>query len=80
MHTIGVAGHAVATTRRNTWLQVRNGCMAEVAITAVGDSDRRITGATRIMTACAGCPIEVLNATDSHIPGSCMIRVSQRFI
>ena len=80
MLTSRVTCHAIATACRNAWFHVRNGCMAEGAITTMGDIDRRIRGHPRIMTACAGGAEEVLNATDRHIPGSNMVCVCHRSI
>ena len=80
MHTPRVTRYAIATSGRNAWLQVRNGCMAERAITTMGDINCRIRSTTRVMTAGACCPEVVLNATDSHITGDNMISVCHSFI
>jgi hypothetical protein len=48
----GMAGGAIAAAGRNTGLQDRNGCMAEGAISTMGDINRCIGGTTWIVTAC----------------------------
>ena len=75
-----MARHTIATPCRNTRLQVRNGSMTEGAITTMGDSDRRIRGSTGVMTACTGCPVDVLNTTDRYRPRRNMVCMSYRFI
>jgi len=76
MFRSGVAGHAITASGRNIRLQVRDGCMAEAAITIMCYSNRRIFGSARIMTARAGCPVVVLCATDSHICLSHMVNTA----
>ena len=80
MLTRTMTRHAIAATGRNARLQVWNGGMAEGAVATMGDSNRRIRGATGVMTACTGCPVDVLNATDRYIPCGNMVSMSDRFI
>ena len=75
-----MARHTIAASGRNTRLQVWNGGMAEAAVTIMGDSDRCIRGSTGVMTACTGCPVDVLNATDRHRACSNMVCVRHRLI
>ena len=67
-----MAAYAVATTGRDTGLQVRNGGMAEAAVAIMGDIDRLVVGPAGIVAARAGCPVPILNTTDGHIAGSNM--------
>jgi hypothetical protein len=71
-----MTGGAVAASSRYTRLQVRNGCMAEAAITTMGYINRSIFGSTRIMTISTG------GHTESHISESNMVdtAVSRRLI
>jgi len=77
-----VTVHAIAAACRNARLQVRNCRMAEVAITAVGNIDRCISGTTRVVTACTCCPVVVLCTANRHVRSSHMVdtAVSSRFI
>ena len=45
-----MTGGAFTAASRDRGLQVRNGRMTEAAITKMGDSDRCISGGTRIVT------------------------------
>ena len=75
-----MARHAIAASGRNARLQVRYGGVAEGAVAIMGDSDRRIRGSTGVMTACTGCPVDVLNATNRHRACSNMVCVRHRLI
>ena len=75
-----VTGHAIAAAGRHAGLQVWKGCVAEGAITTMGDIDRCIRGAARIMTAGAACSVEILNPADSHIAASDMVCMGYRSV
>ena len=63
----GMAVGAVAG--RNTRLQSRNGGMAEGAISTMGDINRRVSGATRIVTV-------ITWTCESYIPGHHMVNTA----
>ena len=71
LNVASVTGGAGAAIDRNTLLKVRYRRMAEAAIAAMGDIDRRILGAARIVTIVAW-------AGQGHITFSDMVDAAVR--
>lgn len=80
MFACRVTAHAVAATGRDAGLQIRDGRMAQATIAIMGDIDRFIGGAARIVTAGAAGPVVLLYTADSHISGSEMGCVRHRLV
>ena len=74
-----MTGRAFAAASRDTWLQVRNGRMAEAAIIHMRSGHRRISGCTRIVTgqACStDCHVVERHMVDIAVNGQVLVRVA----